>query len=121
MSDLHLVAEGQLASRLDTTARLRCAIDHIDEFKADADICILVGDLANRGQPQAHRRLAQELRHLSAPSCLTIGNHDSGAPCRREFATVTDPDSEQVDCVIDLQSHRLVILDSVCEDSQTDN
>ena len=115
MSDIHLVQHGRLSIGLDTEARFRCAIRHINCHNSDADLCILAGDLADLGEPEAYERLENELRQLKVPVQLTIGNHDSRDNFAARFPDRINPDTGRVDQRIDIQGHRIVILDTVAD------
>lgn len=112
MSDLHLVPEGERSMTLDTAARLEIAVDTINTRYADADFCVLAGDLADLGQSAAYRRLQEIISKLTVPVHITLGNHDD----RPTFLAVFGPDfageTGHVDKVIDLKGYRVILLDS---------
>lgn len=111
LADLHLVPEGDLANGLDTAGRVREAISHVNEHHGDADFCILAGDLADRGQPDAYRRLQGLIEPLTVPLHITLGNHDD-RPAFLDIFSGLAAETGCIDKVIDLKGHRIVILDS---------
>ena len=85
LSDLHLTAGGEALFGSSPRERLELAIDSILQNHADADFCLLTGDLADAGSDAAYASLAQTLKRLPMPAHLLPGNHDSRAALRRQF------------------------------------
>jgi len=112
LSDIHLVPEGQLSNGLDTAERLRLAIDDINRDHADADFCLLAGDLADRGEAEAYERLKSLLVPLSVPVHVTLGNHDNRPVFLESFAEAEADENGHVNKVIDLKGYRIIVLDS---------
>lgn len=112
MSDLHLVAEGELSMSLDTAARLEIAVETINARYADADFCILAGDLADLGQPEAYRRLKAIISRLDIPVHITLGNHDDRPVFLDVFGAEFAGETGHVDKVIDIKGYRVILLDS---------
>lgn len=112
MSDLHLVPEGEVSNTLDTAARLRAAVDSVNTHHADADLCILAGDLADLGEADAYHRLREIIAPLRVDTHLMLGNHDD----RPTFLAVMGADhadeNGHVQKVIDIKGHRVILLDS---------
>lgn len=113
LSDLHLVKEGALSWGLDTTARLRAGIEAINSRHADADFCVLAGDLADLGEYDAYVRLKECLDALTIPLHITIGNHDHRDTFLEVFGVDYRADTGFVDKVIDQKGQRVILLDSV--------
>ena len=61
---------------LDPCRRLEACIDSINQHHADAELCIITGDLTDQGDREAYRDLRSILKQLSIPYHLLIGNHD---------------------------------------------
>lgn len=112
MSDLHLVPEGEVSNTLDTAARLRVAVESVNTHHADADLCILAGDLADLGEAAAYTRLHDIIAPLTVDTHLMLGNHDD----RSTFLAVMGADhadgNGHVQKVIDIKGHRVILLDS---------
>ena len=113
MSDLHLVAEGELSMTLDTAARLETAVETINARYADADFCILAGDLADLGQAAAYRRLQAILSKLIIPVHITLGNHDDRDEFRKAVDRHDDVAAGHCTSVVDAAGLRLVMLDTL--------
>lgn len=76
MSDPHFAHEGTVLGH-DPRARLRAAIDHINTHHADAELCVISGDMVNRGTAQDYAALRTELDALAMPYAPMMGNHDT--------------------------------------------
>lgn len=76
ITDPHLVTPGETLFDLDPYARLTACIDDIVANHQDAVLCVLTGDLAHRGEPDAYRGLATQLGRLPMPVFPLLGNHD---------------------------------------------
>jgi 3',5'-cyclic AMP phosphodiesterase CpdA len=112
MSDLHLVGEGEVSMTLDTAARLERAVEAVNARYGDADFCILAGDLADRGQADAYRRLQTIIAALSIPVIVTLGNHDDRPTFLSVFGEEHAASTGKVDKVIDTKGYRVIVLDS---------
>tara|TARA_R110002020_G_scaffold109430_16_gene253162 strand:+ start:29492 stop:30304 length:813 start_codon:yes stop_codon:yes gene_type:complete len=112
LADLHIVAEGSLAHGLDTTDRLNKAIDFVNTNHADADFVIVAGDLVDRGDLPAYERFQKAIGRLERPVYLTLGNHDDRAVFLSHFGSEFAAETGNVDHVIDLNGHRVIVLDS---------
>lgn len=77
LTDTHLVEQGHALYGLDPGQRLRQCVDSIIEEHADAALCVVTGDLAHAGHPDAYRQLSEQLARLPMPVHPILGNHDS--------------------------------------------
>lgn len=112
MNDLHLVAPGTHAPRMDTTIRFEAALKSAAERHSDADLCIFAGDIADQAEANAYRMFNVMRKSYSVPQCVTLGNHDD----RNIYRTCTedaaiDPNG-YVQCMREIKGHRLLVLDS---------
>jgi 3',5'-cyclic AMP phosphodiesterase CpdA len=113
LSDLHLTLPGAELFGSSPLARLELAIDRIVADHADADFCLLTGDLADDGSDVAYAALAQALKRLSMPAYLLPGNHDSRAALRRHFPQLPADDGGFLQAALDTPSGRFLLLDTV--------
>jgi len=111
-SDLHLVPEGEASNTLESTARLHQGIAHFNARHADADLCILAGDLADLAEPAAYARLEAALPAFAVPPQLMLGNHDSRPAFLAHFGQSHADENGFVQKVIDIKGHRVILLDS---------
>jgi 3',5'-cyclic AMP phosphodiesterase CpdA len=112
MSDLHLVREGQSSMGLDTAARLEQAVACVNSRFADADFCVIAGDLADLGEEEAYLRLQRILGGIVIPTYVTLGNHDDRPTYLKVFGADRAAATGKVDHVIDAKGYRVIVLDS---------
>ncbi len=112
MSDLHLVRHGQTSMTLDTAARLEAAVACINDRYADADFCIIAGDLADEGEAEAYERLRDITSRICVPTYITLGNHDDRPTYLSVFGAQHADVTGKVNHVIDAKGYRVIVLDS---------
>ena len=112
LSDLHLTAGGETLFGSSPRERLELAIDSILHNHADADFCLLTGDLADAGSDAAYASLAQTLKRLPMPAHLLPGNHDSRAALRHQFPQLPTA-GDFIQAAFDNPAGRFLLLDTV--------
>ncbi|ROR65700.1 phosphodiesterase [Agrococcus jenensis] len=116
ISDTHLLAGGgSLYDRVPSEVHLRRLFAEFEASGARPDAIVFTGDLADRGEPDAYRRLRAIVEpvadDLGARVVWVMGNHDERGAFRREL--LDEPASDApVDAVVDLDGLRIVTLDS---------
>lgn len=119
MSDLHLTSVGTKAyDHVDTHAMLARAVRRINALVPPPDLVIATGDLTDHGTEEQYRLLAEQLRRITAPVAVVMGNHDD----RLALTTVLRgfgnwPESGFVQYVIETRPVRVIVLDSTRPDS----
>ncbi|WP_206448057.1 metallophosphoesterase [Agrococcus sp. KRD186] len=116
ISDTHLLAGGgRLYDRVPSEAHLRRLFAEFETSGARPDAIVFTGDLADKGEPDAYRRLRAIVDPIAAELCARVvwvmGNHDE----RRAFRAglLDEPASDEpVDAVLDLDGLRIITLDS---------
>jgi Icc protein len=116
ISDTHLLAGGgRLYGRVPSEQHLHRLFDEFEASGARPDAIVFTGDLADRGEPDAYRRLRAIVEpvadDLGAKLVWVMGNHDE----RRAFRAglLDEPASDDpVDAVVDLDGLRIVTLDT---------
>ena len=76
VSDLHLVKPGHKVWGVDPLARLDACLADIARHHADADFCVISGDLTDRGEVEAYELVRDRLANFPLQTHLLIGNHD---------------------------------------------
>ncbi len=112
MSDLHLVKAGATSMTLDTAARFEIAVDCVNDRYADADFCIIAGDLADQAEVEAYERLKVIAGGIAIPTYITLGNHDDRATFLAVFGQEWADETGKVNHVINAKGYRVIVLDS---------
>lgn len=117
ITDTHLVPPGQLLHGLDPSARLRKVLDHVRDTRADADLLVFTGDIANDGAEEAYLSLRDMLSDIPLPVRFMLGNHDRRASFRKIFPEVEVDGAGFVQSALATRDGRdlLVFLDSLHE------
>ena len=116
ISDTHLLAGGgRLYGRVASEQHLHRLFDEFEASGARPDAIVFTGDLADRGEPDAYRRLRAIVEpvadDLGAKLVWVMGNHDDRRTFRAEL--LDEPASDApVDAVVDLDGLRIVTLDT---------
>jgi 3',5'-cyclic-AMP phosphodiesterase len=76
LTDPHLSKPGLPLKGLNPHERLEATFRDINEFHADADACIISGDLTDSSSPEALLWLKEFLARFPISTHLIIGNHD---------------------------------------------
>lgn len=76
ITDFHLVAPGTGLWGLDPHDRTERCLADIARWHGDADFCVISGDLADKGDPEAYQWLAARLEDFPLKTFLMTGNHD---------------------------------------------
>lgn len=113
LSDLHITNSGQPLFGSHPIERLDRAIDSILREHADAQFCLLTGDLADAGGESAYSQLAEALVRLPMPVYLLVGNHDDREMLCRHFPGLGLDESGFVQSAIDTEAGRFLLLDTL--------
>jgi 3',5'-cyclic AMP phosphodiesterase CpdA len=101
LTDPHLVAPGGRLFGLDPLARLDEALAHVRRHEPSADLLLLSGDLADRGEDAAYQALASRLAAMPQPALALLGNHDAREAFRRAFPAAATTADGFVQAVVD--------------------
>jgi 3',5'-cyclic AMP phosphodiesterase CpdA len=112
ISDIHLVAPGATSKGMDPAQRLQWAFDDLAANHADADLCVLLGDLADHGDAEAYRTLGGMLASVRTPVVTLLGNHDDRANYLAETPNAEIDADGFVQTVRDTSLGRLIFLDT---------
>ena len=75
MSDLHFTAQG-LVQGHDPRRRVDLAVTFVNAHYQDAQVCVISGDMVDRGTPEDYSALAERLAALNVAILPMVGNHD---------------------------------------------
>jgi 3',5'-cyclic AMP phosphodiesterase CpdA len=116
LSDTHLISgDERLYGAVDADARLRRLLDRIEGARITPSALVFTGDLADRGDPAAYRKLRAMVEPLAARlGCAVIwvtGNHDNRQAMRQHLLG-EPPSGEPLDRVFLVNGLRIVALDT---------
>lgn len=111
LSDIHIGSKKQVPGRTPVDC-LHAAVAHINERNADAELCILLGDLTETGSDEEYAALRDALRPLSMPCRMIIGNHDEREGFKRAFPEAPVDAGGFAQQVFDAGDFRFVLLDT---------
>lgn len=112
LTDLHLGPPGEQLWGLDPYDRADRVLTDIAARHADAELCVITGDLADGGDPGAYAWLAERLSGLPLETVLMIGNHDDRARMRAVLPGLMDDGSGFVQGVRETDAGALIFLDT---------
>lgn len=113
LTDIHLTRSGKPVHGLPPETRLQQAIGSINRLHGDADLCVITGDLTDRGEIGAYETLRQALDRLTVPYRLLIGNHDDRDHFREVFADVATDESGYIQSAESTEAGRFLYLDTM--------
>jgi 3',5'-cyclic AMP phosphodiesterase CpdA len=115
LTDTHLTQPGQPLYGSFPAERLRDCVVSINADHADADLCVITGDLAHAGEPAAYAEFAEIIAELKVPVQLVVGNHDHRGRLAAQFPTLQHDEYGFVQSVIHNNSGSFIFMDSVKE------
>ncbi|MCH2271046.1 MAG: phosphodiesterase [SAR324 cluster bacterium] len=113
ITDTHLMPRGTDLHGLNPCERLEACIASINEFHPDAELCIITGDLTDRGHPEAYQDFREILQQLRIPYHPLIGNHDHREIFSEVFPEVPLDENGFVQQMLKTTEGRLLLLDTV--------
>ncbi len=116
LSDTHLLADGALLyGSVDSEAHLRGLFQEIERSGGRPEAIVFTGDLADRGEPDAYRRLRAIVEpaaaRMGAQVIWVMGNHDKRGTFRSELFGEL-PSERPVDRSYDVSGLRILTLDT---------
>lgn len=112
MSDPHFTHEGDVLGH-DPRVRLKAAVDHINRHHADAQACVISGDMVNRGTRPDYKALQAILATLRIPVLPMVGNHDDRALFRETLPLPADCMADFIQYKVAVDGGLLVCLDTL--------
>jgi 3',5'-cyclic-AMP phosphodiesterase len=88
ITDTHIVAGRDSLYGLSPLERLNLCVDDINANHANADLCVVTGDLTDAGTTDAYVEFKTAISALKIPVQLMLGNHDNRANFFRIFPEV---------------------------------
>ena len=128
LTDLHVAPEGMSDALAGTVERTRKAIDMINAKHADAELCVVTGDIAYDPDEAAYDLAQDLLSRLAVPTISLIGNHDDRAMACARLSSLRDDGHGFVQQTKALSRGTAILLDTkedgthagaFCESRQT--
>lgn len=126
ISDLHAHVEGDYAyGRVNTLPMIQRAITHLNQLDPRPDLVVATGDLTHHGELAEYEVLETLLAELAIPLYLLPGNHDRRRSLQQVLGnyiptdispTDISPTDSPLQYVVEKQSVRLIMLDTVVAD-----
>ena len=82
LSDTHILPESRLVHGIDARLRLEAAVDSICTNFADAEFCMMTGDITDLGDRDSYQDAKRILDRLPFPWHGLMGNHDARSIAR---------------------------------------
>lgn len=116
LTDLHLTAraDGRVFGS-DVWRHLDRALAHAAQLVPAADWLVLTGDLANRGEAEAYKRLSDRLQPWRDRLLVVPGNHDHRERLRAAFPGQWSAAAPRLAFAAAAAGCRLIGLDSLCQ------
>ncbi len=118
-TDPHLVAPGDELHGFDPLQRLQECLTHIASNHSDAEFCVITGDLADQGQPEAYQALHDELAMFPLKTHLLLGNHDQRENFLAAFPNKTRDENGFVQSSLRHEAGDFLFLDTLDQGQST--
>jgi Icc protein len=115
ISDLHLVPHGELLHGLDPVQRLKSCLADIKQQEDTLQLCIITGDLTDRGDRDSYVILDELLETLNIPCYLILGNHDRRQAFLDIFPEITTDTNGFVQYSMETPEGLFLFLDTLDE------
>jgi 3',5'-cyclic AMP phosphodiesterase CpdA len=113
LTDPHLTIPGNTLYGLDPLERFNAAIDNINEFHADADLCVITGDLAHTAEEIAYQAFSTSIKRLIPPCHFIMGNHDDRDRLKQEFPALPLDDNGFVQSSLSTPAGKFLLMDTI--------
>lgn len=94
--------------------RFRQTVQAVRKLEPRPDLIVITGDIADKGDVASYEWFRQEIRQLSLPILMCMGNHDSRASFRQVFPDAAHEDGF-IQYVVDDHPLRIVVVDTLEE------
>ena len=113
ITDTHLMPRGTTLHKLNPCERLDACIDNIIEQHSDAELCIITGDITDRGDIKAYHDFHEIIQRLPMPCHPLIGNHDDREVFCDVFPNVSRDENGFVQDLLKTPAGNFLLLDTV--------
>ncbi|MEL7011945.1 MAG: metallophosphoesterase [Pseudomonadota bacterium] len=112
LTDLHIAPEGTSDALQGTVRRVRKAIEFINAKHADAELCVVTGDIAYDPDETAYALAEDLLSRLAVPTVSLIGNHDDRGFACAYLSSLSDDGHGFVQQTKSLSRGTAILLDT---------
>ena len=119
LTDSHLVAPPQKLFGIDPAARLQAAIESINTYHSDAELCLVTGDLTHWGEQKAFQHFNQLMNGLKCPWTAIPGNHDVRSEMRSALPNTESDANGFIQFERSVTAGRFICLDTLDEGHPT--
>lgn len=112
MSDIHLLPRGEIKRDLDTAPRFESAIEDVNRFHANADLCVFAGDITEKSDVNAYVVFDEIRAGSDLPQRVMLGNHDDRNVYLRHAKNPMLDENRFVQGYDDIKGHRIIMLDT---------
>lgn len=113
LTDPHLVARSREIFGFEARDRLAQAVESINARFADAELCMVTGDITHLGEAAAYGETNEILSRLNMPWHLLMGNHDDRIAMRQEFPDAPWRDDGFLQYTLETPAGVFIALDTV--------
>ncbi len=113
ITDTHIVPEKRDMHGVNPYQRLSACVEDIRQNHADAELCVITGDLAHRGEIGAYEALSEILARLPIAYHLLVGNHDDRENLLSVLPETPTDHNGFIQSTVDLAAGRLIFIDTV--------
>ena len=113
ITDTHLMQRGTELLGINPYERLDACIASIIEFHADAELCIITGDLTDQAHRKAYQDFREILQQLPMLFHPLVGNHDPSKIFSEVFPDVPLDKDGFVQQVLETPAGNFLFLDTV--------
>jgi 3',5'-cyclic AMP phosphodiesterase CpdA len=111
ITDLHLHGDPYALS----DRRLKNCVIHLSNAHADADLCIITGDISENGTEAGYAAARDLLSELPFPVYATLGNHDCRQSAKAALPAFAWDAAGFCQRIVETASHTLILLDTLDE------
>jgi Icc protein len=113
ITDLHITNASQPKDKVRNEARLRTALNAINQLNPAPAAILVTGDLVDQGLPDEYEALKGILAETDIPIHFTVGNHDSRAAFRQAFPDTPADDNGFIQYAFMVDDLRVVMCDTL--------
>ncbi|MBI6630460.1 phosphodiesterase [Pontibaca salina] len=117
LTDLHISADGSSPALKMANEHTRRAIDEINRLHADAELCIITGDIVADPDPDAYRLAEELISSLTMPVYALPGNHDDREMACQALSCVRADENGFLQQVVETSHGPFLLLDTIAPGS----